>query len=81
VLTPASYNRKTGLALLCPITSQQKGYPFEVPLPPAPGLAGVVLADQVRNLDWRARHASLQGRVDPAVVEDVLARLRALLWG
>ncbi|HEX9105621.1 MAG TPA: endoribonuclease MazF [Longimicrobiales bacterium] len=79
VLTPAAYNGKTGLAVLCPITSQRKGYPFEVPLPAGSGPEGVVLADQVRNLDWRARNASLWGRLDAALLEEVLARLKALL--
>src|SRR3954471_14030479 len=57
VLSPASYNGKVGLALLCPITSQIKGYPFEVRLPDGLPVAGVVLADQIKALDWRARHA------------------------
>ena len=57
VLSPRSYSRKAGLALLCPITSQEKGYPFEVPLSEADEVHGVVLADQVKSLDWRERDA------------------------
>ena len=57
VLSPAAYNAKVGLALCCPITSQVKGYPFEVPVPEGAAIAGAVLADQVRSLDWRARRA------------------------
>jgi len=52
VLSPAAYNAKVGLALFCPITSQIKGYPFEVLLPADLPVAGVILADQVKNLDW-----------------------------
>src|SRR2546425_1274360 len=53
VLSPASYNGKSGLALVCPITSRVKGYPFEVSLPEGSKFAGVILADQLRSLDWR----------------------------
>ena len=57
VLSPAAYNGRVGLALLCPITSQVKGYPFEVPIPAGSPVRGVVGADQVKSLDWRARLA------------------------
>src|SRR5207247_3604876 len=67
VLSPAAYNGRVGLALLCPITGQVKAYPFEVPLPAGLSVAGVVLADQVNNLDWRSRKAARIG----AIPEDV----------
>ena len=57
VLSPGEYNRRVGLALLCPITSQIKGYPFEVRLPSGLPVRGTILADQVKSLDWRARRA------------------------
>jgi mRNA interferase MazF len=79
VLSPRSYNAKFGLMLCCPITSRVKGYPFEVALPPGIGVQGVVLADQVKSLDWRARDAEIVGRAPASVVEDVLARLGSLL--
>lgn len=79
VLSPRAYNRKVGLALFCPVTSQVKGYPFEVPLPEGAGAEGVVLCDQVRSLDWRARRAKRIGRVPRDVMEEVTARLLALL--
>jgi mRNA interferase MazF len=79
VLSPASYNGRVGLALLCPITSQQKGYPFEVQLPHGLPVTGVVLADQVKNLDWRARRAEIVCTMPPTVVAEVLRKLRALL--
>jgi len=79
VLSPVSYNGKVGLAILCPVTSRTKGYPFEVALPEDSGVDGVVLADQVKNLDWRARKAELIGRMPEAVTEEVLGKLGALL--
>ena len=79
VISPGSYNSRVGLALLCPITSRQKGYPFEVPLPPGPEITGVVLADQVKSLDWRARGASRAGTVPAEVLDDAVARLLAIV--
>lgn len=79
VLSPATYNGRVGLALLCPITSQAKGYPFEVAVPEELAVAGVVLADQVKNLDWRARKAVRICSVPNEVVSQVLRRLHALL--
>ncbi|HEV2125939.1 MAG TPA: endoribonuclease MazF, partial [Chloroflexota bacterium] len=61
VISPAVYNGKVGLAIFCPITSQVKGYPFEVPLGGG-SIGGVVLADQVKGLDWRARKAEFAER-------------------
>ena len=60
VLSPAAYNGKVGLALLCPITGRIKGYPFEVGIPSGFGVAGVILADQVKSLDWRRRKATVR---------------------
>ena len=79
VLSPKPYNARVGLALCCPITSHAKGYPFEVPIPHGLPAAGVILADHVKNLDWRARRAKLLCRVPPVVFEDVIAKLIALL--
>lgn len=79
VLSPAAYNGKTGLMLCCPISSQVKGYPFEVPLDSAGGVQGVILSDQVKSLDWRARGARRKGIASKAVMEQTLARVRALL--
>ena len=79
VLSPASYNGKVGLAILCLVTSRAKGYPFEVALPEGVGVEGVVLADQVKSLDWRARHAELIGRMPDEVTAEVLGKLGALL--
>jgi len=79
ILSPRSYNSKARLAIACPITSQVKGYPFEVALPKGGALGGVVLADHVKNLDWEARRAEFAERAPADVVADVRERLRALL--
>jgi mRNA interferase MazF len=81
VLSPSAYNGRVGLALLCPITNQVKGYPFEVPLPAGLPVAGVVGADQVKSLDWRARKATRIGAVPEEVVAQVLRRLQTLFTG
>jgi len=79
VLTPARYNDKVSLAICCPITSQVKGYPFEVALPDGLSVSGVVLADQVKSLDWCSRRAAFACRVPDNLLEDVLLKLGALL--
>ena len=79
VLSPAAYNRRVGLALLCPIISQVKDYPFEASIPAGLAVSGVVLSDQVKSLDWRARNAEFLCRVPAAMVTDVLRKLNALL--
>ena len=79
ILSPRIYNAKARLAIACPITSQVKGYPFEVPLPSGSSIAGVVLADHVKNLDWQARKVVFEGKAATEVLAEVRARLRALL--
>lgn len=79
VLSPSQYNGKVGLALLCPITSHIKGYPFEVLLPDDHDLHGVVLSDQVKSLDWRARRAEVIRPLPQSVVKEVLSKLGTLL--
>lgn len=81
VLSPSIYNGRVGLALFCPITSQVKGYPFEVPLPDGLPIAGVVGADQVKSLDWRARKTTRIAAVPEEVVVQVVRRLQTLLGG
>jgi len=79
ILSPRAYNAKARLAVACPITSQVKGYPFEVALPPDGAITGVVLADHVKNLDWQARKVVFESRAGADVVIEVRERLRALL--
>ena len=79
ILSPRVYNSKARLAIACPITSQVKGYPFEVPLPQGARISGVVLADHVKNLDWQARRVVFEATAPADVVTEVRERLRALL--
>jgi mRNA interferase MazF len=79
VLSPGIYNAKSGLALVCPVTSQVKGYPFEVPVPGGQGVSGVILADQIKSVDWKARRAEKLGRCPIENLEEVRARLAPLL--
>ena len=79
VISPGAYNGKVGLAILCPLTGQEKGYPFEVRLPAGLPLSGVVLSDQVKSLDWRARRAEWAARVPDGVVQEVLQKLATLV--
>jgi mRNA interferase MazF len=81
VLSPSAYNGRVGLGLFCPITNQAKGYPFEVLLPAGLQVTGVVGADQVKSLDWRARNVARIGIVPEEVVIQVLQRLQTLLTG
>ncbi|MGH7702868.1 MAG: type II toxin-antitoxin system PemK/MazF family toxin [Gemmatimonadales bacterium] len=78
VVSPARYNSRSGLALMCPIAQRAKGYPFEVALPKGAPVSGVVLADHLRSTDWRARGAELVGQAPPSVVSDVLAKLKPI---
>ena len=79
VLSPKTYNGKTGLCLVAPITNQGKGYPFELALPVSCQTTGVVLCDQVRSLDWRARMATLKEKAGLDFVRDALARFMPLV--
>ncbi len=79
VLSPAPYNRRASLALVCPITDQIKGYPFEVALPEGLSISGVVLADHVKSADWVARHAQFMDKAPSEVLAEVTAKLRPLL--
>jgi len=80
VISPASYNGRVGLALFCPVTSQVKGYPFEVAIPAGLPASGVVLSDQVKSLDWRARKADFLARLPDPVVHEVLQKLGTLVF-
>ena len=79
VLSPQSYNGKTGLAILCPVTNHIKGYPFEVLLPAGLPVAGAILSDQVKSLDWRARNAELICTLPAEAISEVLQKLGSLL--
>ncbi|HET9180130.1 MAG TPA: endoribonuclease MazF [Terriglobia bacterium] len=79
VLSPQLYNERSGLALVCPVTSRVKGYPFEVALPENMRIGGVILADHLKSVDWKERRAEVVGRVPQEVLDEVLSRLSPLL--
>ena len=79
VLSPRNYNGKTGMAILCPITNQIKGYPFEVLIPADLPVAGAILSDQVKSLDWRARNTELICSLPHETISEVLQKLITLL--
>jgi len=77
VLSPARYNALRGMMICCPMTSRIKGYAFEVVVSESP--PSVVLADQLKSLDWRARAATHMGAVPVEVFTEVQAKIKALL--
>lgn len=77
-LSPKAYNQKVGLAIFCPITSQEKGYPFEVKITEQK-IQGIVLADQVKSLDWKKREAEFIVKAPASVVNDVIDLLNTLV--
>jgi mRNA interferase MazF len=79
VVSPQSYNGKVGLAIFCPVTSQIKGYPFEVLIPAGLPVTGAILSDQVKSLDWRARKAELICALPARTISEVLQKLAILL--
>jgi len=79
VLSPMTYNGKVGLAVFCPITTQIKGYPFEVLIPMGLPVSGVVLSDQVKNLDWRARSVTYICTLPEPTITEILRKLHTLI--
>ena len=79
VLTARTYNRRAGLCVLCPITNQQKGYPFEVAIPAGHRVSGVVLSDQVKSMSWERRNAVLRCPIPPDVLRETKAKIKTLL--
>ncbi|MGH9410518.1 MAG: endoribonuclease MazF [Vicinamibacterales bacterium] len=79
ILSPRAYNSRARLAIACPITSQVKGYPFEVPLAADSRISGVVLADHVKNLDWQARRVVFEAKAAPETLTEVREKLRVVL--
>ena len=80
ILSPAVYNGKVGLALICPVTSKIKGYPFEVSIPDDLPIQGVILSDQVKSLDWRIRKAEYAAALPAEVLNELLSKLYTLLY-
>lgn len=70
VLSPQAFNQATGFVVVCPITNQKKGYPFEVELPSGLAFQGVILTDHIRSLDWRARGLKIKGQAPPEIISE-----------
>ncbi|WLR51907.1 type II toxin-antitoxin system PemK/MazF family toxin [Bacillus tianshenii] len=79
ILSPQAFNHATGFAVVCPITRQQKGYPFEVPLPSSLAIEGVILTDQIKSLDWKARKLVIKDRAPEDVITDCLDLIHTFL--
>jgi mRNA interferase MazF len=79
VISPENYNKKTGLAVFCPITGQIKDYPFEVPIPPGLTIAGAILGDQVKSLDWVSRDAQFICTIPNETISEVIQKLETLV--
>ena len=79
VLSPKAYNGKVGLAILCPITSHVKGYPFEVKIPEGLEIGGAVLSDQVKSLDWKGRQVKFICKLPSAIYNEVIQKFSTLI--
>ena len=79
ILSRYGFNNASGLAVCCPITGRQKGYPFEIPLPSGLDIYGVILVDQIRSIDWRARNVEFRDKAPESVIYAVLEKLETLL--
>ncbi len=79
VLSPKAYNEKVGLAILCPITNQVKGYPYEVKIPEGLKVSGVILSDQVKSLDWKERQAKFRCKLTVSAHNEVVQKLKTLI--
>jgi mRNA interferase MazF len=79
VVSPKSYNEKVGLGIFCPIMSQAKDYPFEVKITENQKISGVILTDQIKNLDWKARDAEFIFKMEENIINEVLNKIRTLI--
>ena len=79
VLTPRQYNVRSGLCIICPITSRARGYPFEVAIPPGHAIAGIILVDQARSVSWEKRYVKAASVAPVELLDEVRERLGALL--
>ena len=78
-ISQLSYNAKTNLALFCPITSLEKGYPFEVSVASGSKIHGVILSDQIKSLDWKTRNAEFIEHLDEETLDELIAKVRTLI--
>ena len=80
VISHHEYNKKIGLAICCPITSKEKGYPFETPIPKDLKTHGVILSDHVKNLDYQSREISFIEKLPQSALLEVLEKLELLIF-
>lgn len=81
ILSPALFTERSGIALACPITSKQKGYPFEVSLPDNISTQGVVLADHLKSIDWEVRGRRFIEKAPPETVNEAVSKIESILHG
>jgi mRNA interferase MazF len=79
VITSRKYNSKSNLAIFCPITNRGKNYPFEVRIPEESGVSGLILSDQIKNLDWNARNIEFICQLPKNALEETLSKINALI--
>ncbi|MEN1968571.1 type II toxin-antitoxin system PemK/MazF family toxin [Lentibacillus sp. N15] len=80
VLSPKKFNEAQKFAIVCPITSRKKGYPFEIGLPDDLLISGVILSDQVRSLDWRARNLKIKDKAPVEIINKCIKRIHKILY-
>lgn len=78
-ISPLKYNQTVGLAIFCPVTSAIKGYPFEVKLPDNLSVSGVILADQVKSMDWQSRKTEFAATLPEELLKKVIALIHRLI--
>lgn len=79
VISPSNYNKAVSLALVCPITSRSKNYPFEVKLPDDGKIKGVILADHVKNIDWNCRNAKFITKISSQVMAEIVEKIDVII--
>ncbi len=80
VVSHADFNRKIGFAFVCPVSNTRRKNPFYVKIPDGEVVTGVIMADQLRSLDCRARKASFLGKCPEQLLQDVLRRIKPILF-
>lgn len=79
VLSPKSFNKLTYFAVICPVTKEKKGYPFEVKLPKGLAIEGVILTDQVRSVEWKTRNIKIVGQAPQEIIETCIRRIHTFI--
>lgn len=80
VLSPASYNGLTNLAIVCPVTNRVRGNPFEVAIPDGIAITGIILVDHIKSVDWKARYFKFADKVPENTLREVIQKIEILLW-